>query len=89
MAKLEINNVVKIRRGDIGVIVAFNKKPCIIVFESFVSPISRYDDNLKHKNSQYDIVEVYDGKKIENYKEVYRKTFDFSKLKLLYKEENK
>lgn len=84
--ELQINNVVKIRKGGFGVVSAFNKKPCVIVFEGFVSPINRYNSNLKHKNSNYDIVEVYDGKKVENYKEVYRKSFDPSNLKLVYKE---
>lgn len=86
MAELNVNDVVKIRKGKFGVVSGFNKKPCVIVFEAFVSPTSRYDANLKHKNHDYDIVEVYDGKKVANYKDVYRKSFDPSNLKLLYRE---
>lgn len=84
--ELQINNVVKTRRGDCGVVASFNKKPFIIIFEGFVCPVDRYNEQLKHKNPNYDIVEVYDGKKVDNYKKVYRKSFDFSTLKLIYKE---
>lgn len=86
--KLEVNDIVKIRRGDFGVVVGFNNKPCAILFHSFTSVLTRYNENLKHSNKEYDIVAVYNGDKVESYKEVYRAKFDPDalELELRYKE---
>lgn len=86
--ELKVNQVVKLRNGKVGVVSGFNNKPCLIVFESFTSQLNRYTEELKHKtNNDYDIVEVFEGKKVENFKDVYRKKFDFSTLKEVYKAE--
>ena len=87
MAELKLNSVVKLRNGKCGVVMGFNNAPSLIVFDSFVCQMNRYNGDLKHKTkSEYDIVEVYEGKKVEKYSDVYRKRYDFSKLKCLYKE---
>lgn len=59
MAKLENNQLVKNRRGDIGCVVSFNGEPSMIVYKSYTFNISRLDNKLKAKNENYDIVEVH------------------------------
>jgi len=86
MAEFKVNQVVKNRRGNVGVVMGFNNKPSLVVFEGFVTPTKKFDENFKTKNHEYDIVEVYEGKKVENYTDVYRKSFDLSTLKKVYKE---
>ena len=87
MAELKVNQVVRIRKGKNGVVMGFNNKAALIVFDSFVSQLSRYNENLKHKkNTDYDIVGVYEGKKVEKYTDVYKKSFDLSTLKEVYVE---
>jgi hypothetical protein len=83
--ELKQNQIVKLRKGDVGVVMSFKNKPSLLVFNSFVSPLSRYNENLKHKNPNYDIVGVYEGK-VEAYTDVYRKRFDISSLKEVYVE---
>jgi len=84
--ELKQNQIVKIRRGDVGVVMSFKNKPSLLVFNSFVSPLGRFTDKLKHKSkSDYDIIGVYEGK-VESYTDVYAKRFDLSKLKAVYVE---
>ena len=64
--KLARNQVVRLRNGKLGIVVCFNNTPSHIVFSSFTNPITKWDENLKHANSDYDIVEVYDGSTLEN-----------------------
>jgi hypothetical protein len=88
MAELKINQVVRIRKGKNGVVMGFNGKASLIVFDSYCAKLRDYTEDLKHKkHSEYDIVAVYDGKKVENYTDVYRKKFDLSELKEVYSEE--
>ena len=88
MAELKVNQVVRIRKGKNGVVMGFNGKPSLIVFDSYCAKLKDYNENLKHKkHEEYDIVGVYDGKKVENYTDVYRKKFDLSMLKEVYVEE--
>ena len=65
---LENNQIVELRNGIFGVVASFNDKPFQLVFKSYTNPISRYDENLKTKNSSYDIVKIYDGTKTEGNK---------------------
>ena len=86
--ELKVNQVVKLRNGKVGVVSAFNSKPCLLVFENYTSKLNQYNNDLTHKkHNEYDIVEVYEGKKVENFTDVYRKKFDFSTLKEVYKAE--
>lgn len=84
--ELQKNQVVLLRNGKYGVTCAFNDKAFQIVFAAFTSPIKRYDENLKTKNENYDIVEVYDGSTIENVTDVFKKSFKADGLKLIWKE---
>jgi hypothetical protein len=86
MESLAIGNVIQNRKGEFGVVMGMNKKPYMAIFHSWCAPITRWDENLKHKNEAYDIVAVFDGKKIKDYKEVYSRRFDPTKLKCLYVE---
>jgi hypothetical protein len=58
----------------------------VIIFTAFTSPLRRYDENLKAKNNNYDIVEVYDGSTVENVTDVFKKSFNADGLKLIWKE---
>ena len=64
--KLACNQVVRLRNGKLGIVVCFINTPSHIVFSSFTNPITKWDENLKHANSDYDIVEVYDGSTLES-----------------------
>ena len=64
--KLACNQVVRLRNGKLGIVVCFNNTPSHIVFSSFTNPITKWDENLEHANSDYDIVEVYDGSTLES-----------------------
>ena len=64
--KLSCNQVVRLRNGKLGIVVCFNNTPSHIVFSAFTNPITKWDENLKHANSDYDIVEVYDGSTLES-----------------------
>ena len=55
------NQVVELRNGIFGVVASFNNKPFQLIFRSYTNPISRYDENLKNKNSAYDIVKIYEA----------------------------
>jgi hypothetical protein len=59
MAKLENNQIVKNRRGDVGCVVSFKGEPVMIVYAAYTFNVSRLDENLKAKNHDYDIVEVH------------------------------
>ncbi len=83
--KLQNNQVVKLRNGKHGVVASFNDKPFQIIFAAFTSPIKRYDENLKHKNENYDIVEVFDGSPIENVTDVFKAKFKTDGLTSVWK----
>lgn len=80
------NNVVKLRNGLNGIVTSFNDKPVQIIFKSYTSTLDKYDENLKHKNSNYDIVEVFDGSSIDNVKKVFAKKFNTDDLNSIWKE---
>lgn len=86
--ELSCNQVVKLRNGKVGIVVCFNEKPTHIIFAAFTNPISKWDENLKNKNTEYDIVEVYDGSKLENSLDAFKKRTKIEEnLEILYKEE--
>ena len=86
MLEMKANSVIKLRNGKCGVVMGFNNQPSLLVFDSFVCQMARYNGTKHKTKDDYDIVEVYEGKKVEKYSDVYRKKFDFSKLKCVYKE---
>lgn len=83
---LDNNQVVQLRNGICGIVTSFKNQPCQLIFTAYTNPVSRYDENLKHKNSQYDIVKIFDGSSIENPKQVFTKKFDPSSLPLVWSE---
>lgn len=78
------NNVVVLRNGIVGVVGCFNNKPSWLIFKSYINPVSKYDNELKHKNSQYDVMQVYDGSSIENADDVFKGRFSTDGLELLW-----
>jgi hypothetical protein len=80
------NNVVKLRNGLHGIVASFNGKPIQIIFKSYNSTLDKYDENLKHKSSNFDIVGVYDGSSVDNVKKVFSKKFNEEELECLWKE---
>lgn len=78
------NQVVELRNGIFGVVASFNNKPFQLIFKSYTNPISRYDENLKNKNSAYDIVRIYDGANIEKVTDVFGKKFTTDNLTLIW-----
>lgn len=88
MAKfvLSCGQVVKLRNEKIGIVTCFNGKPSHVIMASFSNPITKWDDDLKHSNTNYDIVEVRDGSKVENPLDAFKKR-TFNDLDVLYKRE--
>lgn len=82
--KLNVNQVIQLRNGIYGVVASFNNKPFQIIFRSYTNPISRYDENLKNKNEQYDIVKIFDGSNIENVSQVFGAKFNPNNLTLIW-----
>lgn len=82
MGKLQANQIVKLRNGKYGVTAEFNGNVFQLIFAAYSSPISAYNEELKHKNTNYDIVAVYDASKVENVLSVFKKSFDADKLEL-------
>lgn len=82
--ELTCNKIVELRNGKFGVVACFNEKPFQLVFDSFTTPIGRYNDELKNKNTNYDIVKVYDGSSVENVLNVFKKGFNADGLELVW-----
>ena len=85
--ELKNNQIVKLRNGKFGAVASFNEKPFQIVFTAFTTPIRRYDENLKNKNNDYDIVEVFDGATLESVTDVFKQSFKAEGLKSVWKAE--
>jgi hypothetical protein len=83
--ELQKNQVVKLRNGIFGAVASFNDVPFQLIFTAFTTPTRRYDENLKNKNENYDIVEIYDGSTLENVSDVFKKSFNADGLKLIWK----
>lgn len=82
---LKANQIVELRNGIYGVVASFNNKPFQLIFRSYTNPIDRYDEKtLKHKNSQYDIVKVYDGSTLENVTDVFKSKFTVKDLNVAW-----
>lgn len=84
--ELSSNQVVKLRNGKFGVVASFNDKPFQLIFAAYTNPIKRYDESLKHKNHDYDIVEVFNGSSIENVTDVFKNSFNADGLESVWKE---
>lgn len=76
--KLNVNNIVKLRNGQYGVVEGFNNKPHMFIFSGYTSNILKQYDGPHYKKAndesrKYDVVAVYDGTSIENVQDVYKK----------------
>lgn len=71
--ELKSNQVVKTANGMFGIVVSFNNKPSHIVFTSFTNPVGKWNDKLEHNSVNYSIVAVYDGTKLENPLDAFKK----------------
>lgn len=78
------NQIVELRNGLYGVVASFNNKPFQLIFRSYTNPISRYDNELRNKNNQYDIVKIYDGSSVEKVTDVFSKKFNTDNLELIW-----
>ena len=85
--ELQNNQVVQLRNGIFGLVASFNNKPLQLIFRSYTNPISRYDNNLKNKNPQYDIVKVFDGYSIEDGTKVFNRKFNADNLPVVWSED--
>lgn len=86
--ELQKNQIVQLRNGIYGVVASFNDKPFQIIFRSYTNPISRYNEELKNKNSQYDIVKVFDGSTIINVTDVFKTKFNADNLNVIWEGNN-
>ena len=68
----EKNQIVKLRNGLVGVVTSFNDKPSHIIFKSYTNPVTQYNENLEKKNHNYDVVEIYDGSKLETITDIWK-----------------
>lgn len=75
------------RNGLVGVVAYFGDKPSWLIFKAYINPLNKYDGELKHKNSNYDIMEVYDGSTIEDVNNVFKTSFTTDELPLVWKRE--
>lgn len=82
--ELRNNQVIELRNGILGVVASFNNTPFQLIFKSYTNPISRYNAELKNKNSAYDIVKIYDGSTIEKVTDVFNNKFNTDKLNLIW-----
>jgi hypothetical protein len=85
---LSKNQVVKLRNGRFGVTACFNDKPFQLIFTAYTTPINRYDNDLKHKNSEYDIVEIFDGSSLEKVTDVFKRNFTTEGLESVWVRED-
>ena len=81
---LECNNVVVLRNGLVGAVGCFNDKPAWLIFKSYINPIEKYNEELKHKNTNYDVMAVYDGSPIENVSVLFKSKYDVSTLDIIW-----
>lgn len=78
------NQIVELRNGLYGAVASFNDKPFQIIFTAYTTPVRRYDENLKNKNTSYDIVRIYDGSSIEDITVVFKNKFTPENLPVIW-----
>lgn len=84
--EFKVNQIVKNKRGNYGFIAGFNGKPCLVVYEAYTVALTRFDENLNFKNKpsdyEYNITHIWDGEKMESYKDVWKASFKPEKFEL-------
>ena len=81
------NQIVVLRNGNVGVTASFNGRAFQLIFAAYSCPVGRYNSDLKTKNSDYDVVEIFDGTGVENVTAVFKKGFKTDGLKSIWKRE--
>lgn len=82
--ELNCNSIVVNRRGDVGAVACIVGKPHLVVYKTYTQQISAFDKDGKHKNTNYDIIDVYNGEKIDNPTDIFKKGFSVEGLELLH-----
>ena len=85
--EFKANQIVVLRNGNVGVTASFKGKPFQLVFASFTTPTKRYNEDLKVKNENYDVVELRDGSKLKNVLDAFKKSFKTEEYPLVWKRE--
>ena len=86
--KLECNHIVVNRNGSVGAVACIVGVPHLIVFSSFTMKASQINEEGQAKNTNYDIVKVYDGSNVENPNDIFKKSFKVEELPLVWEETN-
>ena len=84
--KFDNNQIVVLRNGSIGVTASFNNKPFQLIFRSYTSTVGNYDENLRHKKHQYDVVSLLDGSNLKDVREVFSNKFSLDGIPVIWTE---
>lgn len=86
--EFKANSIVELRNGILGIVVSFNGKPSHLVFKSYTNPITQYNENLQKKNSEYDVMKMYDGSTLENITDIWKNGFNVENYELIWERNN-
>ena len=78
------NQLVKNKRGDVGIVAGFNGQPCLVVFQTYTMKPSQFDADLNTKTKGYEITHIYDGANIEDFSKVFSKKFNMEELNVVW-----
>lgn len=86
---LQNKQIVKLRSGNIGVVVGWGEKPAYVVTATFVNTLDKWGEDGKRKNAKetpnkYDIMAVYDGSATENPTDVFKASFKVEEQPLVW-----
>ena len=81
---LTSGNIVVLRNGLVGAVGCFNGKPSWLIFKSYINTLSKYNDELRHKNTQYDVMRVYDGSTVDNVDNVFKGSFSTDGMEIIW-----
>ena len=85
--ELQTSQIVVLRNGKVGIVDSILGKPWLIVFSSFTLQIGRFNEELRHKDANYDIMSIYDGSSIDNPKAVWARSFEPANLECVWTRE--
>lgn len=89
MTEIQNNQIVLLRRGNIGCVDSFNNNPHTLIFNTFTILASNYSGTSHKKKTDYDIVAIYDGSAIENIADIFKKGYSVDNLTPIWKEDDK
>lgn len=90
--ELTSKQIVKLRNGNVGVVVGWGNKPTYLVAATFVNTIDKWDENgdrvkAKETPNKYDIMTIYDGSAVEEPTQVFKSSFNFDELPVVWSRE--